>query len=197
MGSYLPKQMPKKKTTDIDKKLCLIQHLYGEDDRTGNLYELLENSEDRAEYEAFSRVKAQLENPALRMRVTAPDEVVDRLFVSAARPKPRQFWIRSIRRPRRLVLAGGVCAAAACAFFLLFLPGQNSDPPAVEPSSAVEELQWDDTQERIEMQHALSVVRQRTSPDLWDESAVMKLDSLEGVLDTSPPGVGTVSTTPQ
>ena len=187
--------MSKKRTTDIDQRSLLIKHLYGEDVNTEKLQELLKDPENRAEYEEFKRVKAQLENPALRRRVTAPEDVVDRVFASAVRPGPRRFGRGAIRRPKRLVLVGGAFAAAACVLFLLFLSGPQNEIPEVEPPSASEELQWDDTQDRIEMQQALSVVRQRTSPDLWDDSAVMKLDSLQ--LDTSPSGVGTVSTTPQ
>ncbi len=187
--------MSKKRTADIDQRSLLIKHLYGEDVSTEKLKELLENPENRAEYEEFKRVKTQLENPALRRRVTAPEDVVDRVFASATRPGPRRFGSGSVRRPKRLVLVGGAFAAAACVLFLLFLSGPQNEIPEVEPPSASEELQWDDTQDRIEMQQALSVVRQRTSPDLWDESAVMKLDSLQ--LDTSPSGVGTASTTPQ
>lgn len=187
--------MSKKRTTDIDQRLLLIKHLYGEDVSMEKLQELLEVPENRAEYEEFSRVKTQLENPALRRHVTAPEDVVDRVFASAAQPGSRRFWSGPVHRPKRLTLVGGVFAAAACVLFLLFLPGPQNEIPEAEPPSASEELQWDDTQDRIEMQQALSVVRQRTSPDLWDESAVMKLDSLQ--LDTSPSGVGTASTIPQ
>ncbi len=187
--------MSKKRTTDIDQRLLLIKHLYGEDVSTEKLQELLEDPENQAEYEEFNRVKTQLENPALRRRVTAPDDVVDRVIASAARPGPRRYWSRPVRRPKRLTLVGGTLAAAACVLFLWFLSVPQNEVPEAEPPSASEELQWDDTQDRIEMQQALSVVRQRTSPDLWDESAVMKLDSLQ--LNTSPSGVGTASTIPQ
>ena len=61
----------------------------------------------------------------------------------------------------------------------------------------MEPVNWDDTQERIEMQQTLNVVRQRTRPDLWDESAVMRLDSLAGNLNSSPSGVESASTLPQ
>ena len=187
--------MSKKRTTDTDKRLLLIKHLYGEDVSSEKLKELLEDPENQAAYEEFNRVKTQLENPALRRRVAAPDDVVDRVFASAARPRPRRIWSRPVRRPQRLTLVGGTLAAAACVLFLWFLSVPQNDVPEAEPPSASEELQWDDTQDRIEMQQALSVVRQRTSPDLWDESAVMKLDSLR--LDSGPTGVETASTTPQ
>ncbi len=177
--------------TKIDPRLLLIKHLYGEEVSKEKLNELLEDPENRSEYEEHTRVKKQLENPALRKNVSAPSEVVERVFSLTSRP--RHDWSRPVRRPLRLAFVSGALATAASVLLLFFFPSTPSEIPEAEVAS--EQLQWDDTQDRIEIQHALSVVRQRTSPDLWDESAVMNLDSLP--FNSSPSGVETASSTPQ
>lgn len=180
-----------------EQELLLIRHLYGEDVDRENLHEILEDPEIQLEYEKLLQVKSQLGNSVLRRHVTTPAGVVDHVFVAAAQAGSRRFWSGPVRRSGRLILLSSVGAVAACVLFLLFLPG--TDPsPVPEPVSATEELEWDDTQERIEMQRALSVVRQRTSPELWDESDVVNLDSLQQVFDKSPSGLSAASTvTPQ
>lgn len=187
--------MSKTRIAVTDKRLLMIKHLYGEEVCPEKLNELLEDPECQVAFEKFIRVKTQLENPALRRRKTVPDDVVNRVFASAARPRLRRVWSMPVRRPKRLTIVGGAVAAAACVLFLWFISVPQNDVPEAEPPATSEELQWDDTQDRIEMQQALSVVRQRTSPELWDESAVMKLDSLR--LDSGPSGVETASAVPQ
>ena len=73
-------------SNNMDKKLLLIQHLYGEREDAEELKELLKDPACRAEYEALRDVKRKLENRALRRPVTAPESAVDQIIASA-RPK--------------------------------------------------------------------------------------------------------------
>ena len=182
----------------MEQQLLLLQHLYGEEVSENEVRRILEDPENQSEYEALKGVKQKLENPALRKSVSVPEDVVRQVF-AAARSRSSYTWHEPVRRPRRSVILSGIGAFVTCvvALLVLFLP-QGEDPPSeINQIPDTVELQWDDTQERIEMQQALSIVRQRTSPDLWDESQVMKLDSLQNILNTGRLGVETVSTSPQ
>ena len=184
---------------NMDKELLLIQHLYGEREDVEELNELLKDPACRAEYQALRDVKRKLENRALRRPVTAPEDAVDQI-VASARPKLTPIWKLPTSRSKRFAVLGGVGAVAACLLVVLLLPGQQTQEPAVvsdEVPNPVELVNWDDTQERIEMQQTLNVVRQRTRADLWDESAVIRLDSLVGNLNSSPSGVESASTLPR
>ena len=64
-------------SNNMDKKLLLIQHLYGEREDAEELKELLKDPACRAEYEVLRDVKRKLENRALRRPVTAPEDAVD------------------------------------------------------------------------------------------------------------------------
>lgn len=186
-------------SNNMDKKLLLIQHLYGEREDAEELKELLRDPVWRAEYQALRDVKRKLENRALRRPVTAPEDAVDQIVVSA-RPKLTPIWKLPTSRSKRFAVLGGVGAVAACLLVVFLLPGRQTQEPAVisgEAPNPAELVKWDDTQERIEMQQSLNVVRQRTRPDLWDESAVIRLDSLAGNLDSSPSGVESASTLPR
>ena len=184
---------------NMDKKLLLIQHLYGEREDAEELKELLKDPACRAEYGVLRDVKRKLENRALRRPVTAPEDAVDHIIASA-RPKLTPIWKLPTSRSKRISVLGGVGAVAACLLVVFLLLGRQSQESAVisdEVQDPAELVNWDDTQERIEMQQTLNVVRQRTRPDLWDESAVMRLDSLAGNLNSSPSGVESASTLPQ
>ncbi len=184
---------------NMDKELLLIQHLYGEKEDAEELKELLKDPALRAEYEALRDVKRKLENRALRRPVTAPEDAVDQIIAST-RPKLTLIWKLPSSRSKQFAVLGGVAAVAACLLVVFLLPGRQTQEPAVisdEAPNPAELVKWDDTQERIEMQQTLNVVRERTRPDLWDESAVIRLDSLAGNLDSSPSGVESASTLPQ
>lgn len=184
---------------NMDKELLLIQHLYGEKEDAEELNELLKDPALRAEYRALRDVKRKLENRALRRPVTAPEDAVDQIIASV-RPKLTPIWKLPTSRSKRFAALGGVAAVAACLLVVFLLPERQTQEPAVisdEAPNPAEVMKWDDTQERIEMQQTLNVVRQRTRPDLWDESAVIRLDSLAGNLDSSPSGVESASTLPQ
>lgn len=184
---------------NMDKELLLIQHLYGEKEDAEELNELLKDPALRAEYGALRDVKRKLENRALRRPVTAPQDAVDQIIASV-RPKLTPIWKLPSSRSKQFAVLGGMAVVAACLLVVFLLPGRQTQEPAVisdEAPNPAEVVKWDDTQERIEMQQTLNVVRQRTRPDLWDESAVIRLDSLAGNLDSSPSGVESASTLPQ
>ncbi len=186
-------------SNNMDKKLLLIQHLYGEREDAEELKELLKDPACRAEYEVLRAVKRKLENRALRRPVSAPEDAIDKIIAST-RPKLTPIWKLPARRSKRFAVLGGAAAVAACLLVVFLLPGRQTQEPAVisdEVPNPVELVNWDDTQKRIEMQQTLNVVRQRTRPDLWDESAVMRLDSIAGNLNSSPSGVESASTLPQ
>ena len=198
MGNHLRPHMSEKRTTNIDPKLLLLQHLYGEEVSEKELQKTLEDPENRAEYQALNGVKQQLGNRALRKHTPVPEDVVRKVF-AAAQPRSPHFWSGMVRRPRRSVLLSGIGTFATCVLLVLFLfrsQGENSDSE-VNQAPDTAELQWDDTRERIEMQQALSVMNSRISPDLWDESEVMRLDSLQDNLNTSRPGVEVTGSTSQ
>ena len=186
-------------SNNMDKKLLLIQHLYGEREDAEELKELLKDPACRAEYGVLRAVKRKLENRALRRPVTAPEDAVDQI-VASARPKLTPIWSLPTSRLKRFAVLGGAGAIAACLLVVFLFSEAPTEYGAVvsdEAPDPVELMNWDDTQERIEMQQTLNVVRQRTRPDLWDESAVMRLDSLAGNLNSSPSGVESASTLPQ
>ncbi len=186
--------MPKKRTTEIDEKLLLIQHLYGEGDSSEILDEILEDPKNQEKFKRLLHVKQQMESPSLRRSIAVPEQTLSQIFI-AARSKSPRLWSGMVRRPRPLILIGGVGAVTACLLFIFLLPTEQPESPILEDpqTSSSVELQWDDTRDRVVMQQALSVVRQRTSPDLWDESEVMKLDSLPDISNAARPGVEAVS----
>ncbi|MCY4158803.1 MAG: hypothetical protein OXE92_06590 [Bacteroidetes bacterium] len=190
--------MPKKNKIHTDEKLLLIQHIYGEQVNENELGEILLVPENRKEYEILKNVKEKLESSSLRKHTSVSEEVIKQIFL-AARPQSPRYWSGMTRRPRRLVLLTGMGAVTACVLFILFSnrPQSETPRPEINQISDTIELQWDDTQDRIEMQQALSIVRQRINPDLWDESEVMKLDSLPDVLTNTRRGFETASNTPQ
>ncbi len=190
--------MSKKNNSEPNRKLLLIEYLYREQVDSQELYELLSDPENLEEFEVLKRVKHQLENRALRREVLAPEEVIDRVLL-IAKQKSRRTKRRSILSVPRLALIGSMTTVAVIALVML-LPTTQKDndlPTDATQVSSQLELQWDDTQERIEMQQALNIVRQRTSPDLWDESEVIRLDSLSDDLTSTRTGVQTTRSTPQ
>lgn len=181
-----------------DPRFLILQKLYAEDVSAEELRELLKSPEHRKEYEKFLKIKQQLETPSLRQNASVPDHVLERIF-AAARPVKSRFWVVAARRPSRRAVLGGisVITASAATILLLMLTQEKPADPNPQPTSEAVELQWEDTRDRIVMQQTVNVVRQRTSVNLWDESAVMNLDSLMGLSNTSLPGVEAVSVSTQ
>lgn len=172
--------MSKKSKTDRDTGLLLVRHLYDDEEFSeASSEKLLQDPDYRHEYEVLSGVTQQLQSSSSQRQVSAPKDAVRRIL-SAARVRRSRFP----SRPIRLVVLGGIGAAAACILLAVLL-----SPPQQDKL----ELQWDDTLDRIQMQQTLTVMRQRTSPDLWDESEVMTLDSLA---KTTRPGIEVISTNP-
>jgi len=185
--------MPEKNKFECDSKLLLLKHLYREEVDPQKMYELLSDSENLEEFEALKGVKSQLENHAPRHEVSAPKEIVDRVLLIAKQKS------RRVQRAPKLAWIGSVSTVAVIAFIVLWQTSTKDEQVDLDFSGAPSqvELQWDDTQERIEMQQALNIVRQRTNPDLWDESEVIRLDSFSNQPSSTLPGVQTTSSTSQ
>ncbi|MCY4172396.1 MAG: hypothetical protein OXE59_08310 [Bacteroidetes bacterium] len=180
------------KDNTTERKRLLLKYLYREEVDTEQLYELLNDSGNLEEFETMKAVKKQLENPAQRQNVSVSEDVVNRVLLVAKQKSKRA------QRTPRLAIFGSIGTVAVCALFVLLQTIQNDEEPIQDSNqtSSQVEIQWDDTQERIEMQQALNIVRQRTNPDLWDESDVIRLDSLYQPT-SSLPGVQTARSTPQ
>ena len=174
------------KKTHPNTEHLLIRHLYGEQVSETSLQELLQDPECRHQYEALNGVTQELQNSSSARRMPAPEDTVSRVF-AAARSRRSRF----AGRPVRLVVLGGVGAVAASILLVLLFPATQQE---TEPTTHTLELQWDDTPSRIQTQQTLNVMQLRTAPDLWDESAVMTLDSLA---KTTLPGVEIVGTNPR
>jgi len=190
--------MSQKSKIDSDSKLLLLKYLYHEDINPVGLYELLKDPMTLEEYEALKVAKNQLDSSCSHRMISPPDDVVAHIFTKAHR-KSIQDHRKSVFSVRRLSVIGGIGAALACALIFVWIPRQEGDSTSPEQHQTIEnsDLQWDDTRDRIEIQQALRIVRQRTSPDLWDESDVMKLDSLSDLPTTILPGIKITGSTSQ
>ena len=134
----------------------------------------------RAEYEELRAAKRALE----ACEKHRPDPTVIDAVVAAARWPTRLRLVR--RRP-----VYWLSAAASAAILIavgVFWPGEpeESAPVAVEdtveaePVAAGEEAEpaWDEAEDLVDVHRRLAIVKARSSEILWDESAVMSLDSL-------------------
>ena len=190
--------MFEKPKTHSDSKLLLLKYLYHEEVNPEGLYELLRDPVMLQEYEALKHVKNQLDSSYPQRNASPPDDVSDHILTKA-RQKGAYHRRTSFFPTKRLSVIGGIGAAVACALIFFWISQTENDQGSPEQTQTIEnlELQWDDTQDRIEIQQALRIVRQRTNPDLWDESDVMKLDSLSDLSSTTLPGVEVTSSTSQ
>ena len=185
----------------MDKRLQLLEHLYGEASDPEALKALLADPELREEFGHLEEVRDILASGMGRQLPHAPEAAVDRVM-EAALPRPRRVYMGRQLRPRRIMIMAGALSAAAAIVALLILGSQPRDevpevavmPQQTDPDTV---LKWDDTDDFIQMRQTLSVVRQRTSPQLWDESAVMSLDSIPNNPAAALPGVYSVSTSPR
>ena len=177
----------------MEPRLRLIQHLYGEADAAGELRTLLRDPELRAEYESFQRIKQDLDSGIGRTRVEAPP-----LQIDVTRPHSRYARFAKqagpVRRVRGPIVWASAVATAALIAFLVWPDTSTEDEQATDgsiplqyeeviagespPPPAAADLAWDDTRERVHLWQSMDVIRERTSPELWDQSAVMSLDSL-------------------
>ena len=177
----------------MDRRLRIVQHLFGELQDPADLEQLLQDGDVRAEYAALLCAKRALDARRDRNhQALRPDPAtLDRLMAAAGRRRrvllPARLPIRRVRR-----IGAATAALAACALFLLFQFGvigtsPESSAPDVAASQAapasVEEgassaYTWDETEQLLGVHRRLSMVRARSSVLLWDESAVMSLDSL-------------------
>ena len=183
----------------------MLQHLYREVSDPDELKELLEDPELRKEFGELEEVHHYLESGMGRTRPHAPEDSVERVM-NAATARPRPDGIKVFRRrPRRIWILGGSLSAAAAVLAILIW-ADRPEPLPSEPAEFIGQrdeaasdtvLTWDDTDDFIEIRQSLSVVRQRTSPQLWDESAVMTLDSIPSDPTRAIPNLEYVSTPPR
>jgi len=229
----------------MDKKLHIVQHLYGEGEDRTDLGRLLEEEAAREEYEALSQVKAHLD---LRPRVRPDPQVIDRVVAAAAVPsrfttpalKQQDRAARPRLRLRRFGLIGAVSTALAVVLavgigldalrtspsalpesqalapaasavpreeagvegaeaevgaseFRRFAPEKDAEPQPVPPAlgfqladqdgARAEEAEaaptWDESDELLRVHRHIEMLRARSLDSLWDESAVISLDSLQ------------------
>ncbi|MDE2955596.1 MAG: hypothetical protein OXU68_01100 [Bacteroidota bacterium] len=185
----------------MDKRLQLLEHLYGEVSDPQALKALLADPELREEFGHLEEVRDVLASGMGRTLPHAPKAAVDRVM-QAALPRPRRVYMGRRLRPRRIVILAGALSAAAAIVALLILGSQPRDevPEVAEVEHQADPdtvLKWDDTDDFIQVRQTLSVVRQRTSPQLWDESAVMSLDSIPANPAAALPGIHSVSINPR
>ncbi|MFQ5570146.1 MAG: hypothetical protein ACE5G0_10765 [Rhodothermales bacterium] len=122
----------------MDEKLQIIQHLYGEGKDRTDLRRLLDDEALRAEYEALSEIKFQLDH---RRRVRPDAVVIDRVMEAAqgGRAPLRRRRDRaarpSARRRLRLVGAAGAVLATLLVVSIGVLQMQHT-LPVVAPEAA-------------------------------------------------------------
>lgn len=190
----------------MDNRFQLLKHLYGEKLDPEALKALLADPELQKEFSHLEEVRHVLASGKGRQQPHAPEAAVTRILDATA-PRPSRIYVGRMRRPRPrriMMLAGGLTAAAAIvALFVLGSQPRDDEPELSDTGQqTISEapdttLTWDDTDDFIQLRQTLSVVRQRTSPQLWDESAVMTLDSIPDNPAGTLPGLQTVSTGPR
>ena len=186
--------------------LQLLKHLYREESDPEALQALLEDPELQQEFGQLEEMRDVLASGMGRAQPRAPEPAVNRI-IEAATTEPGPIYMGPIRRSRRrrIMLLTSVITGAAAVVALLILTFQprNEIPEAESLTEQQEQtapdttLTWDDTDDFIQIRQSFSVVRQRTSPQLWDESAVMTLDSIPNNPAGSIPGLHSVSTNPR
>ena len=158
----------------MERKLHLVQHLYGEAASSEELEKLLQDSDLRREYAEFSNLKHLLDSGVARTRNRAPGAAVNRIMEHAARGR-HSFGHGPARRLRRIAVWGGASIAAAAMLLILIwsddppeTPLESPEVTAMPPAAPLSEpdLPWDDIHELMEVRRSISVVRQRTSPQL-------------------------------
>lgn len=154
---------------DMDKRLQLLRHLYGELEDERELRSLLEDEEAVAEYVALSESKRALD---LWRRPSRPDPaVVDRLVAAASRRRLRVVW-------RRTAYAAIAAAAVIAGIVALSATREEVPQDPLAGSDAQEELSWDEAGSLVDIHSRISALNARSSTQLWDAADVMSLDSL-------------------
>lgn len=178
----------------------------------------LEDDMLRREYDALREAKRSLD----AREAQRPDpEVFARVMEAAKRRRLRLISGRHAR-PRRLRIIYALSAAAVvllaltAGLFRVLLPGADVaslDPPAeqgeevaataaqiedslpaVERPSTLAEPAWDEANDLVDVHSRLNLIRARSHAQLWDESAVISLDSIPMDAPDLLPGLGAAST---
>ncbi len=164
----------------MDDRYFLLRDLYEGSPDPERISALLEDDELRAEYEEFCTAKHALDACDKRR----PDPAVIDAVVAAARMPTR---LRLVRR-RPVYWLSAAASVAVLVVVGVFRAGEPEEPAMVvledtvqaEPEAAAKEAEpaWDESEHLVDVYGRLAIVRARSSEVLWDESAVMSLDSL-------------------
>lgn len=171
---------------DMDDKLLLLLHLYGERDDPAELEALLDDDALRAEYRQHSAVKAALEaHQRQRSEVRTPDAaIIAKVLAAAAAPAMRRVDTARPRRKKMRLMAGwGALALAAAVAGILIWPAgfeEGAAPPeALEMAMPATELPaWDDAAQLVDVSNRIRVLDARSTVESWDEPRLLRLDSL-------------------
>ena len=154
---------------DMDKRLQLLRHLYGELEDERELRSLLEDEEAVAEYVGLSESKRALD---LWRPPSRPNpEAVDRVMSVASRKRLRVVW-------RRTAYAAIAAAAVIAGIVALNAAREEVPQDPLAGSDAPEELSWDEAGSLVDIHSRISALNARSSTQLWDAADVMSLDSL-------------------
>lgn len=221
--------------SNMEKRLRIVQHLFGEPLEPDILDGYLEDDALRREYDALCEAKRSLD----AREAQCPDpEILARVIEAAGR---RQLRVinggRARWRPQRLRLVYALSAAAVIlvaltvGLFRVLLPGaeiasldapveqgeeivsldvlveqgeesvataaqvEDSLPVAgPEQISTLPEPAWNEAENLVDVHSRLNLIRARSHAQLWDESAVISLDSIPMDASDLLPGLGAAST---
>lgn len=205
---------------NMEKRLRLVQHLFGEPLEPDILDGYLEDKALRREYDALCEAKRSLD----AREAQRPDpEVLVRVMEAAGRRRLRLIN-GGHARPQRLRLIYALSAAAVvlvaltAGLFRVLVPGaevasldapvergeeiaataaQVGDSlPVVVPEQIPTMLEpaWDEAESLVDVHSRLNLIRARSHAQLWDESAVISLDSIPSDASDVLPGLGAAST---
>ena len=171
----------------MNKRILLLKHLYQEELDAETLKALLADPELAEEFAHLEEMRHVLASGMGRVLPKAPEEAVLRIMQAAELP-PRRPVTGQMRLPkRRIVWLAGAFSAVTAVFVMLMLFGSEpieeqadllTDQQQSEEVRSDTTLTWDDTEDLIEIRRSISVLHERTSPQLWDESTIMTLDSV-------------------
>lgn len=130
----------------MDKKLHILQHLYGEREDHAELRQLLEDEDLQAEYQALSEVKFRLDH---RKRLRPDSQAIDQIMLAAgddstslgprqdraARPRQAANWYRMAG-----VVASVFSIMVVAAIVWIQIQEGQLDPTALETTAEKKEL---------------------------------------------------------
>lgn len=206
----------------MEKRLRIVRHLFGEPLEPDILERYLDDDALRTEYDALCEAKRSLD--AREAQRPDPEILARIMEVAGRRPLQAVTVGGVRWRPRRLRLvyalstAAVVLVALTAGLFRVLLPdaevrsldapveqgeeiavmaapAEDGLPVAVfDEDSTRAEPAWDEANDLVDVHSRMNLIRARSHAQLWDESAVMSLDSIPMDASGLLPGLGTVST---